>query len=191
MLKAEAEMRDLRPLFLPTKFNVALAEPRREPGRTLLDEERPTWAFIETDPGLGRELPPVATLNGKPADKAQPTDTLASAMAGVGLVGFGRADRKVAPAPARAGFLEVVAVSTGRTVLAEPLPASMAAPAGKPWEPLELFATIDAAGLAAPLVVTEGSRVEDVDVHFKKALAQTYRIGERLSPGFYRIVVGP
>jgi hypothetical protein len=56
---------------------------------------------------------------------------------------------------------------------------------------MELFAAVDAAGLAAPLLVTEGSRVDEVDAHFRKMLAQTYRIGERLPPGFYRIVVGP
>jgi hypothetical protein len=47
------------------------------------------------------------------------------------------------------------------------------------------------AGLAGPLVVTESSRVEEVDVHFRRQLRQVFRLGERLAPGVYRVVVGP
>jgi hypothetical protein len=107
------------------------------------------------------------------------------------LTGFGRQERVVERLPARGGFVEVVAAATGERVLAEALPPSMGPVAGKAWEPMELFAAVDAAGLAVPLVVTEGSRVDEVDAHFRKVLAQTYRIGERLPPGFFRIVVGP
>ena len=48
-----------------------------------------------------------------------------------------------------------------------------------------------AAGLAGPLVVTESSRVEEVDAHFRRQLRQVFRLGERLAPGVYRVVVGP
>jgi hypothetical protein len=191
VLMDEAQIRDLRPLFLPTEFNVTLREPRREPGHTILDEERPRLDFAEAELGISRDLPPVATLNGRPADKAQAGDVLAAADVGTGTVGFGRRDRTVEPLAPRSGFVEVVAVATGQQVLAAPLSIALGPPGGKAWEPMELFAAVDAAGLAAPLVVTEGSRVEEVDAHFKKVLAQTYRIGERLPPGYYRIVVGP
>ena len=39
LLREEAQLRDLRPLFLPTERNAALPEPRLEPGRTFLDNE--------------------------------------------------------------------------------------------------------------------------------------------------------
>ena len=191
VLKDEAQIRDLRPLFLPTEFNATLREPKREPGRTILDEERPRLDFAETELGLSRDMPPAAVLNGRPADKARATDVLAAADVEVGTVGFGRNERTVEPLAPRAGFVEVVAAATGRRVLAAVLPPALGPAGGKAWEPMELFAAVDAAGLAAPLVVTEGSRVEEVDAHFKKMLAQTYRIGERLPPGFYRIVVAP
>src|SRR5262245_29320845 len=40
LLKEEAELRDLRPMFLPTERNAALPEPRLEAGRTFLDSQR-------------------------------------------------------------------------------------------------------------------------------------------------------
>jgi hypothetical protein len=190
-LKDEAQIRDLRPLFLPTQFNTTLPEPRREAGHTILDEETPRLEFVEAELGIGQKLPPAATLNGRGAEKARGTDTLEGGDAAVGMAGYGRQQRQLEPLPARGGYIEVVAAATGQRVLAEPLPTSLGPAAGKAWEPMELYAAVDAAGLAAPLVVTEGSRVDEVDAHFRKILAQSFRIGERLPPGFYRIVVGP
>lgn len=191
VLKDEALIRDLRPLFLPTAYNAALAEPRREPGRTILDEDRMHPDFKESEPGFARELAPVATLNGRAADQARGNDALAVTVGEVGLIGIGRGVRRVEPLAPRGGFVEVVVAASGKSVLAQPLPESMAPVGGKAWEPMEFFAAVDATGLAAPLVVTVGSRVEEVDVHFKKVLAQVFRIGDRLPPGFYRVVVGP
>ena len=191
LLKDEALIRDLRPLFLPTEFNATLPEPRREPGRTILDDEKPRADFAEAELVLSRDLPPVATLNGRSADKARASDVLVSLDVGVGLVGLGRGARNLDPLEPRGAFVEVVAVSSGRQVLAESLPLAFGPVGGKTWEPMELFAAVNAAGLVSPLVVTVGSRVEEVDTHFRTILVQTYRIGERLSPGFYRIVVGP
>jgi hypothetical protein len=191
VLKDEALMRDLRPLFLPTDFNARLPEPKREPGRSILDDERIALDFAEPDAGFARDLPPVALLNGRPADQARGVDMLANSSSEVGLVGLGRGNQPLRPMSTRGGFVEVVAVATGRLVLAQALPDSMAPTGGKAWEPMELFAAVDASGLSAPLVVTDGSGADEVDVHFKKTLAQSFRIGDRLSPGFYRVVVGP
>jgi hypothetical protein len=191
VLKDEALIRDLRPLFLPTAFNAHLPEPRREPGRSILDDERLQLDFTEGEPRFARDLPPVAVLNGRPADEAKALDMLALTDGDLALAGFGRRVRKVQPLEPRGGYVEVVAVSTGKSVLAEALPASLGPPGGKAWEPMEMFAAVDAAGLAVPLVVTEGSRVDEVDAHFKRVIAQGFRIGDRLPPGFYRIVIGP
>lgn len=191
VLKDEALIRDLRPLFLPTEFNAALPEPRREPGRTILDEQRPRWDFPEGELALNRDLPAAATLNRRPAERATASDVLESGEVGLGMIGFGRNKPTIDALAPRGGFLEVVAVSTGQRVLVESLPPELGPGGGKPWEPMELFAAVDVAGLASPLVVTEGSRVDEVDAHFRRILSQGYRIGERLPPGFYRVVVGP
>ena len=49
LLKQETELRDLRPLFLPTERNAALPEPQLEPGRTFLDSENLKLTFSDAD----------------------------------------------------------------------------------------------------------------------------------------------
>ncbi|MBL9208916.1 MAG: hypothetical protein JNL92_00525 [Opitutaceae bacterium] len=191
LLKEESELRDLRPLFLPTDRNVALPDPRLEPGRTMLDSEGLKRPGSDPEVQLGAELPPVATIGGKPAGDAGAIDAFDAEAASAGLLGFGRKAREPVPFRPRGGFIEVTAWADGRRLQAEDLPVEARPPNERPWSPLELIAVIDRAGLASPLVVTEGSRVEEVDLHFKNFLTSSYRIGERLPPGIYRIVVAP
>lgn len=191
LLKEEAELRDLRPLFLPTDRNAALADPRLEPGRTVLDSDGLKRSLSDSDVQLGAELPPVATVGGKPVTQASPIDGLDAEGAGAGLLGFGRREITYEPFPPRGAFLEVTALSDGRRVRTERLPSEAGPASERPWNPLELIAAIDRSGLTSPLVVTEGSRVEEVDLHFKNYLTNSYRIGERFNPGIYRIVVAP
>jgi hypothetical protein len=131
-------------------------------------------------------------VNGKPADEATPLDALASETNATTLLGFGRSDVPAQTLQARAGFVEVISAASGERILGEPLQMPEArVPGDKPWAPLEFRARIDAAGLVIPLVVTTSSGVEEVDAHFREFLAKTYRIGERLPPGFYRLIVAP
>jgi len=190
-LKEEAEIRDLRPLFLPTDFNVSLPEPRREPGRTFLDNETIKWRYSESELTLARELPPIVALNGKPAAEVKPLDALAGERASPEALGMGRNPVALPETSGGGGMLEVVATASGTRVLVERLPADARPAGGKPWEPLELIAMVDATGLVAPLTVTSSSRVEEIDAHYRNYLARRYRIGERLPPGFYRLIVAP
>lgn len=192
VLAEELVLRDMRPLFLPTAgFNAALPQLRREPGKTFLDNESLKWNFGEADLHIAGGLPAVATVNGTPVQVATSLDVLTGGTAAPALQGFGRGAPMIAPMDPRGGFVEVVAVATGDRVWAEPLPME-ARPAGnKPWQPIEFMASVDAAGLTAPLVVTTSSQVEEVDAHYRNFIARRYRIGDRLPPGFYRITVGP
>jgi hypothetical protein len=191
VLKAEAELRDLRPLFLPTERNAALPEPRLEPGRTFLDTESPGLTFTDADAQISRDLPPVATLDGQAVQKATPADVLGPQESRLGLRGFGRTEAVTKPFAPRGGYIEVVAMKDGGRVLAQPLPVEARPVSDKPWAPLELIAVVDAAGLVSPLAVIDGSRVDEVDSHFRTYLAREFRIGERLWPGFYRVIVAP
>jgi hypothetical protein len=188
LLRQETELRDLRPLFLPTSRNAALREPRREPGRNLLDDEELKLKFAEAD--LSVE-PPVVLLNGVPVGQASPVEALAIDADLAGLTGFGRRPAAVKALEPRGGFLEIVATRDGTPVLTVTLPVAARPATDKAWGPVEFFATVDAIGLASPLVLTEGSRVEEVDAHFRKFLMQDFRLGARLPPGFYRITVAP
>jgi hypothetical protein len=191
LLRAETDIRDLRPLFLPTERNATLPELKRELGRTLLEDEPVKSTLLESEVVVTKDLPPVAIINGKPANEAAPLDALASEATVTSLLGFGRNPQPVPSMHVRAGYVEVVSAETGLRVYGEVLPAEALVPGDKPWAPLEFLARIDAVGLAAPLVVTTTSGVEEIDAHFKKFLGKTYRIGERLPPGFYRVIVAP
>lgn len=192
LLKDETELRDLRPLFLPTDRNAQLPPLKREPGRTFLDRDTMKLSFPQNELDLTDGFPPVATISDHPASKATPLDALASETATLAWFGIGRNDVRVQPLPARAGFIEVVSAASGEPVVGHILPVSSVRPPGdKPWAPLEFSARIDAAGLAAPLVVTTSSGVEEIDAFFRAFLTKTYRLGERLEPGFYRVIVAP
>jgi hypothetical protein len=192
VLAEEMALRDMRPLFLPTeRVNVTLPLPRREPGRTFLDDATLKLGVSEAEINISHDLPPVATLGDQPAEKAGAVDALTADQGGLGLLGFGRAEEKIQSLKGRGGFVEVRSTATGHVVLSEVLPLE-ARPAGdKAWEPLEMLAAVDATGLATPLVITSSSRVEEVDAHFRRFLSHQFRIGERLPPGYYRIVIGP
>ncbi|MBL9200405.1 MAG: hypothetical protein JNL39_07855 [Opitutaceae bacterium] len=191
LLRQQAELRDLRPLFLPTLRNAALRAPRREPSRTLLDAEARTFKTSETELHPERDLPPVGLVGGVPAGKAGPADGLGVETDLASLTGIGRRQVDVVPVSARGAVIEVLATRDGRRVMVEALPVSARPGTAKPWGPLEFLATVDAAGLSSSLVLTEGSRVDEVDTHFRRYLTETHRIGARLPPGFYRITVAP
>ncbi len=188
----EAALRDLAPLFLPTPRNATLERlPQREPGRSMIDQETPQLGFGEGGAGLEKDLPPVTSLNNRPLAAAGPLDALLGIAPAPALSGFGRNDAEIPVLPPRGAVVEVVAAGSGRTVLAERLAPEAKPPTEQIWQPLVLFAAVDAAGLVAPLTVIGASGVDAVDAHFRSYLARTYRVGERLEPGFYRITVAP
>jgi hypothetical protein len=188
LLKAETELRDLRPLFLPTERNAALPAPRLEAGRTFLDAENLKPIIGDAEMQVSKDLPPVVTLDGQPLEKARPIDALTPDLT---LLGFGRSTTAIKPLLPRGGFIEVTTTRDGQRILTQELPVAARPPGDKPWSPVEFLAAVDAAGLVSPLVVTEGSRVEEVDVYLRNYLTRNFRIGERLAPGFYRITVAP
>jgi hypothetical protein len=178
----ELAMRDLAPLFLPTARNAGPREvPHREPGRTFFDRDAEKPTFAETNLHLNF---PVSVRPPSPSD-------LLADSPGPLVAGFGEMDIPPAPAATHGAFIEVIATATGRRVLAESLAADARPPANLSWQPLEMVAAVNPAGLVGPLVVTARSGVDEVDNHFRNYLAERYRLGDRLAPGFYRIIVGP
>lgn len=190
----EMAMRDLAPLFLPTRYNAAPQEFRHapgqplapEPGRKFFDRDAVALKFDENNPALPLPEPVAAPTT--------PLQAL-SDMPGPLALGIGRTDAALPTVPANGGHLDVFAESGRDSLLRLTLPAvarpKSAAGAVLAWKPLEFTVGVDAAGLVAPLMLTRSSGMEDVDLFFRNYLAQTFRIGDRLPPGFYRIVVGP
>ncbi|HTQ31225.1 MAG TPA: hypothetical protein VMI53_08445 [Opitutaceae bacterium] len=183
-LREQAELFDPKPLFLPTHRN---AQPRNltgvapDPGDTVFENFPPILTFDQN--GLALDFPAVIRA------PARPIEALAVGLPPRPLLGFGRLDLATEPLAPRGGFVEVVAAGSGETILRGELPA--AAPPGGDWAPLEFMAAVNAAGLVGPPQLAHSSGRDEVDAYFRTFLVQSFRLGARLPPGFFRVRVGP
>lgn len=184
LMAEEAKFLDPTPLFLPTEWNadqkLLPASVLREPGQMFRDF--PPEVFFKTN-SLSLDFPATVGLPKRPGDAHSVMD------AEVPYHGFGRKDGEVPALTPRGGYVEVVAVNTGRRVWVQSLP--QAQPPSDNWHPFELLAVINPAGLVGQLSFVERSGADEVDTYFQNYLVQAIHLGERLRPGFYRICIGP
>jgi hypothetical protein len=185
LLIEEVALRDPTPLFVPTQWNagedaLAMSAPR-EPGGSFQDYA-PFFTYSATE--LNLEFPNTLDLPEKPSD------VFAIDGPSRAFTGLGQTDEKMAPLPSRVGFMEVVGANNGEVLLRQRLEGSVPPEQGS-WQPMEFLVAVDAAGMVRPPVLAESSRVAEVDSFFKEYLSKVVHIGERLSPGFYRISIGP
>jgi hypothetical protein len=179
----DATLLDLKPLFLPTRWNSGgndISAP--EPGRQFAGYSAEHYF---RDAALLVHLPDSVQA------PARAEDVLSGTPPGRPFLGFGQQDVPLKPLPTRGGYIEVYDSASGRLVLGETVKASDNPPVADGWEPMEFIAAVDAAGLVGPVVRTVGSGAEQVDLFFTRYLAENLKVGHRLEPGFYRISVGP
>lgn len=175
---------DPTPLFLPTQFNSSRRDyVAREPGGAFSGFP-PKLTFEEAQ----LELKLQTSSSSIPSS---PAEALAGDPPGAPFLGFGRRDPVTQPLSARTAYVEIRSSGTGRMVFEGAIEDAHPPSRSLPWQPMEFMAAVDAAGLVGPLVPTVRSGVDDVDAYFGRYLAETLRVGQRLAPGFYRVVVGP
>lgn len=181
----EAALTDPTPLFLPTKWNAGQnalpANAQREPD-TVFAGYPAKLKYAENELGLDF-----------PADIAvpmAPAHALSSGKPDQMFIGLDYGNNELKQLIERKGFVEITTAKNGRRVLVQSL-ADARPPEGKGWQPMEFLVAVDPMGLVGPPILTESSRVTAVDGYFQNYLVKTLRAGERLSPGFYRICVGP
>jgi hypothetical protein len=190
----EAEFGDPTPLFMPTRWNSSQkALPRRETYGSFAGFG-PYFAFDRAM--LALNLPPPIAV---PAGASEALETNPP---GNPFLGIGRADAPAAALPPRQARVEVVAEGSGRRVFRVDLPpGSVPALDGREWQFLDLMGVADASGFVGPLVparragVQGGNYFPSVDgealMRLEKELTGRALLGLRLTPGFYRISVGP
>ena len=186
LLRERATMFDPTPLFLPTEWNTSQrplpAAVQRQPGQVFgTFAPRLTYNAAELALSVGpeRSLPasPVDLLKGPAHDP---------------FLGFGSEDLPLTALTLRRGFVEVRKVGSGEVVYARDLGGEIAPPTARlDWQPAEFLVTVTVAGLLGQPADTASSDIEEVDVFLRDYLAKTLRLGERLPPGIYRVVVGP
>lgn len=179
----ELVIRDLAPLFLPTPLNATPPELQPPlPGRALLQRDTVRLTYGDT---LTLPLPSPVEV------PARPEDTLSEPAAPLAL-GLGRTNYRIEALDPKGGHVDVYAAGEAAPVISVPLPPpARPGPAISGWQPIHLFAAIDPMGLVGRISVTRSSGRDEIDRHFQTYLAGSFRLGDRLPPGFYRIVVGP
>lgn len=185
LIEERAEFFDPTPLFLPTERNFQQGPlPSRilnmkQPGQVFRDFE-PKWHFVE------------ATL----PDYGAPADVMSGnlvEMLAWGIdapfAGFGRLDKVGFQLERRSGFLEVKSLKTGELSLAGTI-EKLDLPKVD-YSPAEFLVVVASAGLIGDPILLVTSTQDEVDVKLKDYLVRIYRVGERLAPGRYHVLIGP
>jgi len=176
-------LRDPTPLFLPTEFNSSRQE---------YVAVEPAGAFAGFPAQYVFEATQlVLRLPAAEAVPASPAEALAGDPLGAPFVGFGRGNLVIQPVAIRSAYVQIMESGTGRLVYGAAITDARPPDSSVPWQPMEFLAAVDAAGLVGSLVPTARSGVDEMDAYFSRYLADTLCVGQRLSPGFYRISVGP
>lgn len=189
---SHSAMNDLAPLFLPSDRNARLPPlPPREPGDGTLETQNARFTFRETDAAVLTNFPPITAPNGKPIAQLTELDAPHLDDSLPISAGFGRRPAPLKPQPPRGGLIEVYASGSGQLLVLQEIAEDSHPVWPQVWQPLEFLAAVEPGGLVGPLSLTVTSRVDTVDAFFRDYLARTFKLGERLVPGFYRVVVAP
>jgi hypothetical protein len=177
---------DPTPFFLPTEFNTNQGQ------LPLSVQPQPGQVFsnfgAQLTYGRAELVLPIASTGSTPEN---PVDLLTTSSRNP-FLGLGRVDLRLTPLASRTAVLEISEVSTGRVVKVPDIGSSVVLPDGRAeWQPAEFLVCVTAEGLLGRPVETVSSDVEEVDVFFRDYLEKTLRLGERLTPGMYRVVIGP
>jgi hypothetical protein len=93
----------------------------------------------------------------------------------------------------RSGFLEVKGLINEQIIIAEAL-SGLILPR-QDFGPLEYLVAVSSAGIVGDPILMVSSQWDEVDekvdAFFRAYLVKSFRLGERLSPGRYRVLVGP
>ncbi len=191
VLRERTEYFDPTPLFFPTEWNFgqsALRESvRRQPGdiyggfeaKLTFPDQNINRYNAEATAAPGRLVDVLAQGNEAP------------------FGGIGHVDNLRPALPERSGYIEVKNLSGGQMALEQTL-IGLTLP-HVDFAPLEFLVAVGSAGIVGePVIVqwispdvTGVSDSEEVDAFFRSYIVKTLRLGERLSPGRYRVWIGP
>jgi hypothetical protein len=187
VLRERGELFDPAPLFFPTEWNFGqrpLPESmRRQPG-VVFGSFDANFTFAAQD----------IKVYGTEAMVAP--ERLADVL-GQGneapYAGMGQIDVQRRALAERNGFLEVRALLDGKLIMAQALNGIVLPRLD--FAPAEYLVAISSAGVVGDPILMVGSGWEEmdekVDAFFRSYLVNSFRLGQRLGPGRYRVLVGP
>jgi hypothetical protein len=183
VLRERAELFDPTPLFFPTEWNYG--QQALPPGL----QPQPGQVFGSFDPKLVFTAQKMKTYGAESTPAPEKLSDVLVQGNEAPFAGIGQEDTPRSALPERNGFLEVREFGSDKPVVAQIL--SGLSLARVDFQPLEFMVVISSAGVVGDMVLMTGSGWEEVDAFFRAYLVKTYRLGERLYPGRYRILIGP
>ena len=182
VLQEKAELMDPTPLFFPTEWNYGQrplrVERLKQPGQVFGSFEPKLTVGEQNIANYGAEATPVPE---------KLVDVLVQGNEAP-FAGMGQIDAQRPTLTVRAGYLEVREQKNGNIITAQQL-SGIQLPQSD-FAPVEFLVLVGAAGLIGEPILTNGSGWDEVDVFFRTYLVKSYRLGERLPPGQYRVLVG-
>ncbi|MBL9214129.1 MAG: hypothetical protein JNG83_01505 [Opitutaceae bacterium] len=182
-LRERAELFDPTPLFFPTKWNygqgLAIERVRRQPGQVFGSFEA---KFVYADQslksyGMGPSLVPDQVMDVVIQGNEAP------------FAGLGQVDTPRQPLAERAGYIEIRTLDYGKIIIGQSL--KELTPPRAEFAPAEFLLVVSPLGVVGEPVLTGTTGWEEVDRYLRDFLVKTYRVGERLNPGRYRVLFGP
>ena len=183
ILRERAEYLDSTPLFFPTEWNFgqgALKEGiKPQPGQI--------FGFVEAKYVFGDQN--LKLSEAQPIDVVGRLAEVVRAGNEAPFAGIGTKENQLVILSKRAGFLEITNLRDGKLILSQALADIPGVHAD--FVPLEFLVTVGASGLISEPVLMTGSGREEMELFLLTYLAKSFRVGERLAPGMYRILIGP
>jgi hypothetical protein len=182
VLREKADLFDPTPLFFPTDRNYGQRPLRPE----LLKQPGQVFGSFEA------KLPLSERAVGLYGNETSPTPEKLSDVLAQGneapFAGMGQIDLQKSTLPIRSGYLQVRDLKSGDIIISQSL-SGVDAPRAD-FAPMEFLVVVGAAGVVGDPFLTSGSGGEEMDNFFRGYLVKSYRLGERLRPGRYRVLVG-
>lgn len=183
ILREQAELMDPTPLFFPTEWNFG-QQPLRESMRPQPGQVFGSFAEKIT---LGEQK--IKIYGGEPAVVPEGLSDVFVQGNEAPFAGLGQIDVPRPELAARSGFVEIRSLGARDDIIQQAL-VNISIPRPD-YAPLEFLAVVSSAGLIGDPILVVGSGWEEVDSFVRSYLVKTFRLGERLGPGRYRVLVGP
>ncbi len=182
ILRERAELLDPTPLFFPTDRNYGQTPLNR------LQQRLPGQVFGRFDPKWATDDQAIVAFDLNSASVPEKLSDVLVPGNEAPFGGFGERAMPTSTLPVRAGFVEVSRLGSGDRIMAQAL-TGIQVPRTD-YAPMEFLVVVGPAGLIGEPVLISGSGWDEVDGFFRTYLVRAYHLGERLSPGRYRVVVG-
>ncbi len=188
VLRERAELFDPTPLFFPTKWNFG-----QQPLRGSL-RRQPGEVFRSFEPNVDFGEQGIKAYGSEAMAVPERLSDVFVQGNEAPFAGIGQIDVQRPALASRSGYVEVKGLSNGKIIIDEAF-SGVSLP-GSDFSPVEYMVAISSAGIVGEPILIAGSGWEQqvderVDTFLRTYLVKSFRLGERLSPGRYRVLVGP